>query len=117
MKYMVMVKGPENFGPPPQGLMQGIDELGAEAMKAGVLVQPGGLMPSGRGAKVRLRGGKISVTDGPFTEAKELIGGFAIYDVKTKEEVIEWTRRFMELHKEHWPGWEGESEIREMYPG
>ena len=74
-------------------------------------------MPSARGARVRLRAGKISVTDGPFTEAKELIGGFAIYDVKTKEEVIEWTRRFMDLHKEHWPGWEGESEIRELYPG
>ena len=114
---MVMVKAPENFGPPPQGLMEGIAKLGEEAMKVGVLVQPGGLLPSARGARVRLKDGKISVTDGPFTEAKELIGGFAIYDVKSKDEVVEWTRRFMDLHKQHWPGWEGESEIREMYPG
>ena len=81
---MVMVKSPENFGPPPQGLREGIAQLGEEAIKAGVLVQPGGLLPSKRGARVRLAGGKISVTDGPFTEAKELIGGFAIYDVKSK---------------------------------
>jgi hypothetical protein len=86
---MVMVKSPENFGPPPQELMEGIAKLGEEAMKAGVLVQPGGLLPSKRGARVRLAGSKISVTDGPFTEAKELIGGFAIYDVKSKDEVID----------------------------
>ena len=116
MKYMVIVKAPENHGPAPQALMEGIAKLGEEAMKAGALVQPGGLMPSAHGARVKLERGKISVTDGPFTESKELVGGFAIYDVKSKEEVIEWTRRFMELHKQHWPGWEGESEIRQMYP-
>jgi hypothetical protein len=113
---MVMVKSPENFGFPPQELMDGINQLGEEAMKAGVLVMPGGLLPSAQGAaRVRLDHGNITITDGPFTESKELIGGFAIYDVQSKEEVIEWTRRFMELHKKHWPGWEGESEIRQMF--
>ncbi len=90
-------------------------KLGEEGARAGVLVETGGLLPSALGAHVRLSGGKLSVTDGPFTEAKELIGGYAVYDVKSKEEVIEWTRRFMQLHKEHWPGWEGESEIRQIF--
>jgi hypothetical protein len=55
------------------------------------------------------------VIDGPFTEAKEVVGGYAIYDVKSKKEAIEATSRFMELHREHWPGWEGESEIRQIF--
>ena len=67
------------------------------------------------GTRVRLSGGRITITDGPFTEAKEVVGGFAVYDVGTKEEIIEWTQRFMQLHEEHWPGWEGEAEIRQMF--
>lgn len=78
----------------------------------------GGLLPSAMGARVAVRKGKLSVMDGPFTEAKEVIGGFAVYDVPSKEAAIEWTRRFMELHREHWPGWEGETELRQMFePG
>jgi hypothetical protein len=117
MRYMTMVKSTEHFGPPPQTLMEGIMRLGMEATQAGVLVETGGLMPSASGARVRLTGGKITITDGPFTEAKELVGGYAVYDVRTKEEVIEWTRRFIQLHEEHWPGWEGEAEIRQIFDG
>jgi hypothetical protein len=95
--------------------MQAIDRLGEEARKAGVMVQVGGLAPSATGARIRVSGGKLSVTDGPFAEAKEIVGGFAVYDVKSREEVLEWTRRFMQLHIDHWPGWEGEAEIRQMY--
>src|SRR5688572_30920304 len=104
MKFMVMVKGPEQAGPPPHELMAGIAKLGQEATQAGVLVEVGGLLPTARGARVRIAGGRLRVVDGPFTEAKEVIGGYAVYEVKTKEEVIEWTKRFMELHKEHWQG-------------
>ena len=114
MKFMVMVKGPEQAGPPPHELMAGIAKLGQEATQAGVLVETGGLLPTARGARVRIAGGRLRVVDGPFTEAKEVIGGYAVYEVKTKEEVIEWTKRFMELHKEHWQGWEGEAEIRQI---
>ena len=64
---------------------------------------------------MRLSGGKLTVTDGPFSETKELIGGYAIYDVKSKEDALEWVRRFMELHQENWPGWEGESELRQVF--
>ncbi|MEP0322666.1 YciI family protein, partial [Bauldia litoralis] len=67
------------------------------------------------GAEVRISGGTVSVTDGPFSEAKEVIGGFAIYDVASREEAVAWTERFMDLHRKHWPGWEGVSEIRQMY--
>ncbi|MFL6140339.1 MAG: YciI family protein [Labedaea sp.] len=115
MRYLTMVKGPESAGMPPQALMEAIARLGDEAMKAGVLVETGGLMPSAMGARVRLGGGRVTVTDGPFSETKELIGGYAVYEVKSKEEAVEWCRRFMEAHRENWPGWEGETEIRQVF--
>jgi hypothetical protein len=110
-----MVKSTENAGPPPEPLMAAIAKLGEEAMRAGVMVETGGLLPSAMGARVRLSAGKLIVSDGPFAESKELIGGYAVYDVKSKKEAIEWASRFMQLHKEHWPRWEGESEIRQMF--
>jgi hypothetical protein len=115
MRFMTMVKSSETSGPPPKALMDAIAKLGEEGVKAGVMVETGGLLPSAMGARVRLSGGKVSVTDGPFSEAKEVIGGYAVYDVKSKQEAVEWTRRFMQLHKEHWKGWEGESEIRQIF--
>ncbi len=115
MRFMIMVKGAENAGMPPKELMDGIAKLGVEATKAGVLVETGGLMPSAMGAKVRLVKGKLTVTDGPFTEAKEVIGGYAVYELPSRAEAIEWTKRFMELHR-HWAGWEGEAEIRQVAP-
>ena len=115
MKFMTLVRGPENAGPPPQALMDAIAQLGQEAGKAGVMVQMGGLFPSAMGARARISKGKLSITDGPFTEAKEVIGGFAVYSVKTKEEGREWVRRFMEIHQKHWPGWEGETELRQIF--
>ena len=115
MKFMIMVKGPECKSPPPKALMDAIGQLGAEAMKAGAMVTTGGLGPTAMGARVRVAGGKVTATDGPFTETKEVVGGYAVYDVKSKQEALEWTKRFMDLHKQHWPGWEGEAEIRQMF--
>lgn len=118
MKFLTMVKSPETSEPPPQALMDAINRLGEEATAAGVLVTVGGLFPSVAGAQVRLSKGQLAVTDGPFTEAKELIGGFAMYSVPSRDEAIAWTKRFLDLHREHWPGWEGAVEIRQMYePG
>jgi hypothetical protein len=94
--------------------MEAIAKLGEEAAKAGVFVEMGGLLPTAMGARLRLSGGKLTVTDGPFSEAKEVIGGYAVYSVKTKQEAIEWATRFMNLHKQHWPGWEGETELRQL---
>lgn len=114
MKFMTIVKGPENFGPPPKALMDGIMQLGIEAAQAGVFVSMGGLMPSAASSRIRISKGKLAITDGPFTETKEIVGGFAIYETQTKDEAVAWARRFMDLHLQHWPGWEGETEIRPM---
>jgi len=117
MKFMTLVRSAENAGPPPQALMDAIRKLGQEATKAGTLVQMGGLMPSFMGARVRLSKDQLTVKDGPFAETKEMIGGFAVYEVKSKEEAIEATKRFLDLHRQHWPGWEGEVEIRQLFEG
>jgi hypothetical protein len=107
-----MVKGSENHAPPPPALFEAIDQLMKAAGKR--LVGVGGLLDSGKGAKARLSKGKVTVTDGPFTETKEVVGGFAIYDVPSLDEAKEWTRRFLDVHVEHFPGWDCEVEIREM---
>jgi hypothetical protein len=111
-----MVKSSETFrqGPPPTALMEAVGKLAEEAKKAGVMVEMGGLLPSAAGARVRLSGGKVSVIDGPFAEAKEVVGGYAIFSLDSKEEAIEWARRLMALHQQHMPEWEGECEIRQL---
>ena len=114
MKYMTFVKGPENSGTPPKALFDAIDKLIQDQIKSGIFVSGGGLQPTSKGARVRIRGGKLRVTDGPFTEAKEVIGGFAILNAGSLEGAIQLGKEFMDLHIKHWPGWEGESEIREM---
>ena len=115
MRFMMIVKSAENLGFPPKPLMDAIGKLSEDAVKAGTMIGSGGLLPTATGTRVRLSGGKVTVIDGPFTEAKEVVGGYAQFELKSKEEAIEGAKRFMELHKEHWPGWEGETEIREMF--
>jgi hypothetical protein len=114
MRFMMIVKHVENQGPPPKQLMDAIAKSAEEEAKNGTMLGSGGLGPSVQGARVRLSGGKVTVTDGPFTEAKEVIGGYAQFELKSKEEAVESAVRFMELHKKHWPGWEGETEVRQM---
>jgi hypothetical protein len=115
MRFMMIVKHAEESGPPPQQLIDAIAKLAEEEAKAGTMLGSGGLGPTALGARVRLSGGKLTVTDGPFTEAKEIIGGYAQFELKSKQEAIEGALQFMELHKKHWPGWEGETEIRQMF--
>ena len=115
MKFMMLVKHAENQGPPPKELMDAIAILSEEAVKAGTMIANGGLAPTANSTRVRVSKGKLTVKDGPFTEAKEMIGGFAQFELKSKEEAIEGAVRFMELHKKYWPGWEGETEIRQIY--
>ena len=114
MRFMTLIKGPENAGPPPKGLLDAITKLGIEGTKNGTLIETGGLLPSAMGARVRLSAGKVTAADGPFAEAKEVVGGYAVFELKSKEEAVEAARRFMQLHKEHWPGWEGETEVRQL---
>lgn len=114
MKFMMIVKSKEGQGFPPAELMAAIAKQGEQAAKAGTMLGSGGLGPTATGARVRLSNGKISVVDGPFTEAKEIIGGYAQFELKSKEEAVEGAVQFMELHKKYWPGWEGETEVRQM---
>lgn len=114
MQFMMIVKHPEKQGPPPQALIDAITKMSEEAAKAGTMRGSGGLAPTAQGARIRLSKGKLTVTDGPFAEAKEVVGGYAQFELKSKEEAIEGALRFMELHKKYWPEWEGETEVRQM---
>jgi hypothetical protein len=111
-----MVMSSESFrnDPPSEAMMQAVGELVGDAVKAGAIVDMGGLMPTAHGACVRLSGGKVRVIDGPFAEAREVAGGYAIFSLDSKEEAVEWARRLMELHILHMPGWEGECHIRQI---
>lgn len=114
MKFLMMIKGSESLRgqPIPQGLMDAMDVFVNEGFKSGMLKDTAGLKPTAESFRVRLSGGKLKVTDGPFTEAKEVVGGYAIVELKSKEEALEMARKFMELHRVHWPEFEGESEVR-----
>ena len=116
MRFISLVKSIEGIaGMPPKALMEAMDQLVKEAGKAGcVMVEGVGLHLTSAGARVRPSDGKVTVTDGPFTEAKEVVGGFAIFDAPSKAEMLKWTTRFMDLHKKHFPGWEGECEVRQI---
>jgi hypothetical protein len=115
MKFMMMVKHAENPGPPPKELMDAIAILTEEAVKDGSMLGNGGLAPTAQSTRVRVSKGKLTVIDGPFTEAKEIVGGYAEFELKSKQEAIDGAVRFMELHRKHWPEFEGETEIRQIF--
>jgi hypothetical protein len=115
MRFMMIVKHAEKQGLPPKALMDAISALAEEETRAGRMVGSGGLAPSAQGARVRIANGKVVVTDGPFTETNEVLGGYAQFELKSREDAIQSAVRFMELHRKHWPGWEGETEVRQMF--
>lgn len=114
MRYLVLLKSPQMTTPPPPELMDAIMRLGDEATQAGALLDTAGLAPSVAGARVQLAGGQLSVTDGPFAEAKEMIS-YALYQVSSKAEAVEWASRFMRLHRDLWPGWEGDADVLKVF--
>jgi hypothetical protein len=113
MRYLIMLKATQPTTPPPPELMEAIMNLGAEASAAGVLLDTAGLLPSAAGARVRLSGGSLTVTDGPFAEAKETIS-YALYEVRDKDEAVEWASRFLGLHRDLWNGWEGDADVLQV---
>jgi hypothetical protein len=120
MKFLTFIRHSESYrsSPPPPALMEAMGKFVEKSFKDGTLVDTGGLLPSKDGARLRLANGKITVTDGPFTEAKEVIGGWAILKADSKADAIRMATEFMELHRKHWPGFEGEAEVRPMFePG
>jgi hypothetical protein len=114
MRYLVVLEAGVPATPPPPELMGAIMALGDEATRAGALLDTAGLAPSAEGARLELADGKITVTDGPFAEAKEMIS-YAIYQVRSKEEAVEWSNRFLKLHREHWAGWEGTAKVLRVF--
>ncbi|MDM7917500.1 MAG: YciI family protein [Candidatus Eisenbacteria bacterium] len=112
MRFLGMLRADEHSEagtPPSRELMEKMGQFIEEITRAGVLLATDGLHPSSRGARVKLEDGKFSVVDGPFTESKELVASYALFEVKSKEEAIEWTKRFLSVLGE------GECEIRQIF--
>jgi hypothetical protein len=114
MKFMVLVKACETAGPPPPAFMDAMGKLAESARRDGTLLDTGGLAPSAQGARIRLAAGKLTIHDGPFAEAKEVVGGFGVVLADTREAAVEGVVRMMQVHRELWPGWDGEAEVRQI---
>jgi|SRR5919198_2206983 hypothetical protein len=112
MRFLSIYKTVERNTPPTQQEIATMGKLIEEGMKAGWLLATEGCLPTAVGARVRRSSGKLTVTDGPFTEAKEMVGGFAILRVNSKGEAIELARKFLQV------AGEGECELRQLFePG
>ena len=109
MRYLSIFRAKETGVPPTPEEIATMEKLIAEEQQAGVLLATEGCLPSNRGCHVRRTGKKVTVTDGPFTEAKEVVGGFALLQVNSKEEAIAAAKRFLDVVGD------GECEIRELY--
>ncbi|MBX3210962.1 MAG: hypothetical protein KF850_02920 [Labilithrix sp.] len=114
MKYLSFVRSSEKYreAQPPAAMMEAMGKLIEKLRKEGALVDTGGLAPSRDGFRMRLANGKLTTTDGPFVETKEVIGGWAILKADSKSEILRLATEFMELHRTYWPEFEGECEIR-----
>ena len=108
MKFLAIYKTAEHGVPPTTEKITAMGKLIEEMTNKGVLLATEGCLPTAKGARVRLSNRKTTVTDGPFTESKEVVAGFALFEVKSKAEVIEWTKRFLDV------AGDGESEIRQI---
>jgi hypothetical protein len=115
MRFMFIVKSAHS-GPPTPKLIEAMHRLADREIKAGRMLDSGGLTPLAMGAQVRIANGQLSVLDGPFVEAKEVIGGYAIFELQGKEEAVASATEFMQLHKDLMPGWEGTCELRAFAP-
>ncbi len=117
MRFMMIIKAnkkTESGALPDPREFEAMGKYNAELVKAGVLLDAAGLHPSSKGARIQFSGGKPTVKDGPFTEAKELIAGFWILQVKSKEEAVEWAKRVPFNPELHFEG-QGEIELRQVY--
>src|SRR5262245_42122183 len=119
MKFMLIVKATKDTEagtPPDPKLLEAIGKLAQEMGEAGVMLDTAGLAPSSQGVRVRLSGGKLIASNGPFTNTPDLVGGYAIVEVQSKAEAVEWSKRFWKVHADVLgPSYEGESEIRQVF--
>ena len=116
MRYMTFIKHTEDYRGKeiPAGLIEAMGEFIGEYAKQGKFIDGAGLKSSHKGKRIQLRNGKLTVVDGPFTETKELVGGYAIMELESDEEALEMAKKFMDLHRIHWPEFEGECEVRAL---
>jgi hypothetical protein len=114
MQFMTMLKAREDAGAPPPDFLEAMGAYIAGVAASGRLITTAGLLPSSTGAEVRAAAGTVVVSHGPFTEATELVGGYAVFDVDSRDEAVTMATEFVQLHVDHWPGWEGAAEIRQI---
>ena len=114
MRFMYIITTPQSDKGPTPALAEAMGKLADREIKAGRMIDMGGLMPLAQGVQVRIKDGELGVIDGPFVEAKEVIGGYAIMEFRNKEEALASAVEFMQLHRQHMPGWEGTCEVRAM---
>ena len=112
MRFMYIVTSSQPMRGPTPALAEAMGKLADREIKAGRMLDSGGLMPVSMGAQVRITDGKLGVVDGPFVETKEMIGGYAIFELRDMEEAVAAAKEFMQLHLEHMPGWDGTCEVR-----
>lgn len=112
MRFLSMIRIDEQRGQAPsEQLMQDMGKLMEEMTRSGALVSTAGLRPTAEGVRVRLRAGKLSTTDGPFAESKEVIGGYAVLEARSMQEAVELTKRFLRVHGDEW---DIECEVRQL---
>ena len=114
MRYMVFVKMAEDVGDAPPALVEAMGREMGQAFADGSMIDAGGLYPTAQSTEIRLSAGVATTTDGPFAEAKEVVGGYSIIEARSHDEAVAGARRVIELHQEHWPSWEGSVEIRRI---
>ena len=116
MKYLMLIKHTESYRNQaiPQALNDAMGQFVGESFKSGVLKDTAGLKPTAEGFRVRSSKNRLTVTDGPFTETKEVVGGYALAEFASRDEALKMARDFMELHRVHWPEFEGECEVRPL---
>lgn len=119
MRYMMFIRNGEDFtmADVPQSLFGAMGEFIEAATKDGSIVDTAGLKPTKEGKRVRLAGGQLSVVDGPFTETKEVVGGYALIEAKSLDDAMAIATEFMEIHRAHWPKYEGSCEVRQLDTG
>ena len=114
MRYMVLVKMREDVGDAPAELQEVMGRELMEAFASGSMIDAGGLWPTAQSTEYRVTAGRLLTSDGPYAEAKEVVGGYSIIEARSHEEALAGAHRVAEIHVQHWPGWEGAVEVRRI---
>jgi hypothetical protein len=117
MRYLMFVKMAPDAGQAPPALFEAMGKEIETMFADGTMLDAGGLGGPDQTIELRLAGGEITNVDGPYAEAKEVVGGYSMVEVRSEAEAVENARRVLELHKQHWPGWEGAVEIHPVFRG